>query len=69
MHKKSAFFVKQATIKTVFTVKSAKGHTIVSASGSFLKKDEPSLIDSINRKWYLASSCMTIGKVSKSHYK
>jgi len=42
MHKKSAIFVKQATIGTVFTVKSAKCHTIVSALGSFLKKDEPS---------------------------
>lgn len=43
---KTAFSVKQATIRTVFKVKSAKGHTTVSALGSFLKKDEPILIDS-----------------------
>jgi hypothetical protein len=35
MHKKSVFFVKQATIKTVFTVKSAKGHTIVPHQEAF----------------------------------
>ena len=38
MHKKRAIFVKQATIGTVFTVKSAKCHTLMTALGSFLKK-------------------------------
>jgi hypothetical protein len=38
MHKKRAIFVKQATIGTVFTVKFAKCHILVSPSGNFLKK-------------------------------
>jgi hypothetical protein len=41
MHKKRAIFVKQATIGTVFTVKSAKCHILESTSGSFLKKMNP----------------------------
>jgi len=39
MHKKRAIFVKQATIGTVFTVKFAKCHILVSPSGNFLKKN------------------------------
>ncbi len=38
MPKKRAIFVKQATIRTVFTVKFAKCHILVFPSGSFLKE-------------------------------
>jgi hypothetical protein len=50
MHKKSAIFVKQATIGTVFTVKSVKRHPNYVRMIKLFAEHESSFIDSVNQK-------------------